>query len=102
MILEATPYNKRYSGVHQLQVLDITGYQSTELQASGLFVVAYRREDGRLAQLAILYIMDSSEDPEVTHEHFLYPVTNVARDIVYFGPKATPKQISDYLNDWRA
>ena len=44
MILEATSYNKRYSGLHQLQVLDITGYQSTELQASGLFVVAHRRE----------------------------------------------------------
>lgn len=52
------------------------------------------------ARLAILYVMDSSEDPEVAHEDFLYLVTGVARDIEYFGPKATPQQICDYLNDW--
>src|SRR5215217_3108903 len=44
MIPGATPYNECYSTSHQLQVLDTTGYQSTELQASGLFVVAHRRE----------------------------------------------------------
>ncbi len=49
----------------------------------------------------ILYLMDSTEDPEIAHEDFLYLVTNVACDIVYFGPKATPDHICDYLNDWR-
>jgi|SRR5215216_5303122 len=44
MIPGATPYNECYSTSHQLQVLDTTGYQSTELQASGLFVVAHRKE----------------------------------------------------------
>ncbi len=63
--------------------------------------VVRKKKDGRLARLAILYVMDSSEDPEVAHEDFLYLVTNVARDIVYFGPKATPEQICHYLNDWR-
>jgi hypothetical protein len=28
-------------------------------------------------------------------------IDGVTRDIVYFGPKATPEQICDYLNDWR-
>jgi hypothetical protein len=37
-------FNKRYLSLYQLQALDTTGYQSTELQASGLFVVAHRRE----------------------------------------------------------
>ncbi len=60
-----------------------------------------KKKDGRLARLAILYVMGSSEDPEVAHEDFLYLVTNVARDMVYFGPKATPKQICEYLNDWQ-
>ena len=59
------------------------------------------KTDGRLAWLAIFYGMGSSEDPEVAHKDFLYLVTGVARDIVYFGPKATPEQICHYLNDWR-
>lgn len=60
-----------------------------------------KKKDGRLARLAVFYVMDSSEDPEVAHEDFLYLVTDVARDIVYFEPKASPEQICDYLNDWR-
>jgi superfamily II DNA or RNA helicase len=63
--------------------------------------VVRKKKDGRLARLAILYVMATTEDPEVAHEDFLYLVTKVARDIVYFGPKATPEQICDYLNDWR-
>lgn len=62
--------------------------------------VVRKKTDGRLARLAILYVMNSSEDPEVAHEDFLYLVTGVARDVTYFGPKATPEQICDYLNDW--
>ena len=63
--------------------------------------VVRKKQDGRLARLVIMYVMDSSEDPEVAHEDFLYLVTEVSRDIVHFGPKATPEQICDYLNDWR-
>jgi RNA polymerase primary sigma factor len=63
--------------------------------------VVRKKKDERLARLAILYVMGSSEDPEVAHEDFLYLVANVARDMVYVGPKATPKQICDYLNDWQ-
>ena len=63
--------------------------------------VVRKKKDGRLARLAVLYVMDSSEDPEVAHEDFLYLVTEVAHDIVYFGPKASPRQICEYLNDWR-
>ena len=63
--------------------------------------VVRKKKDGRLARLVVMYVMGTSEDPEVAHEDFLYLVTKVSRDIVYFGPKATPRQISDYLNDWR-
>jgi RNA polymerase primary sigma factor len=63
--------------------------------------VVRKKQDGRLARLVVMYVLGSSEDPEVAHEDFLYLVTKVARDIVYFGPKATPEQICDYLNDWR-
>ena len=64
--------------------------------------VVRKKQDGRLARLAILYVMDSSEDPEVAHEDFLYLVTGVARDIAHFGPSVSPKQICEYLNDWRS
>ncbi len=64
--------------------------------------VVRKKRDGRLARLAVLYVVGTSEDPEVAHEDFLYLVTKVARDIVYFGPKATPQQICAYLNDWGA
>ncbi len=63
--------------------------------------VVRKKKDGRLARLVVMYVMGSSEDPEVAHEDFLYLVTKVSRDIVYFGPKAAPKQICDYLNDWQ-
>ncbi len=63
--------------------------------------VVRKKKDGRLARLAIFYVMDSSEDPEVAHEDFLYLVTDVAQDIVHFGPKASPGQVCEYLNDWR-
>jgi RNA polymerase primary sigma factor len=64
--------------------------------------VVRKKQDGRLARLAVLYVMGTSEDPEVAHEDFLYLVTEVARDIVYFGPNAKPEQICNYLNDWKA
>jgi hypothetical protein len=44
MIPEATSFNECYAGPNQLQVLDAVGYQSTDLQATLLFVVVHRRE----------------------------------------------------------
>ena len=64
--------------------------------------VVRKKKDRRLARLAVLYVMDTSEDPKVAHEDFLYLVTGVARDIAYFGPDAAPGQICEYLDDWRA
>jgi hypothetical protein len=44
MIPIATPFKEFYVDHHQIQVLDTPGYQGTDLQASGLFVGAHRRE----------------------------------------------------------
>ena len=44
MISIATPFKEFYADHHQIQVLDTPGYQGTDLQASGLFVGAHRRE----------------------------------------------------------
>ena len=44
MIPSATPFKEFYVDHHQIQVLDTPGYQGTDLQASGLFVGAHRRE----------------------------------------------------------
>jgi hypothetical protein len=44
MISIATPFKEFYADHHQIQVLDTPGYQDTELQVSGVFVVAHRRE----------------------------------------------------------
>jgi hypothetical protein len=44
MIPSAAPFNEWYSGLHQPQVFDTLGYQSTELQTRRLFVLAHRRE----------------------------------------------------------
>ncbi len=63
--------------------------------------VVRKKKDGRLARLAVLYVEETSEDPRVAHEDFLYLVTDVARDIVYFGPEARPEQVCGYLNDWQ-
>jgi hypothetical protein len=44
MLPSATPFKEWYTGPNQFQVLDTLGYQSTELQASRLFVVTHRCE----------------------------------------------------------
>ncbi len=64
--------------------------------------VVRKKKDGRLARLAVLYVEDTSEDPEVAHEDFLYLVRDVARDIRHFGPRASSEEICGYLNGWRA
>lgn len=62
--------------------------------------VVRRKKDGRLARLAILYVEDTSEDPNVAHEDFLYLVTEVAHDMRYFGSNVSAKKICKYLNNW--
>ncbi len=64
--------------------------------------VVRKKEDGRLARLAVLYVEGTSEDPGVAHEDFLYLVTNVARDIKHFEPHASVREVCGYLNDWSA
>ncbi len=57
--------------------------------------------DNRLARLAVLYVEDTSEDPNVAHEDFLGLVTPVAHDIEYFSVDDSGRTICDYLNAWR-
>jgi len=58
------------------------------------------KEDNRLARLAVLYVRDTSEDPEFAHEDFLGLVEPVAHDVRYFSADATGGAICDYLNAW--
>jgi hypothetical protein len=44
MIPSATQFKELYTDHHQIQRLDTPGYQGTDLQANGLFVVAQKRE----------------------------------------------------------
>ena len=44
MIPGTASFNEWYSSLYQIQVLDTLGYQSTDLQATLLFVVVHRRE----------------------------------------------------------
>jgi RNA polymerase primary sigma factor len=60
------------------------------------------KEDNRLARLAVLYVEDTSEDPNVSHEDFLGLVTPVAHDIEYFSAEDPGRVICRYLNAWRA
>ncbi len=56
------------------------------------------KEDGHLARIVVLYVEDTSEDPEVAHEGFLDLVTGVARNVEYFFTDASPKQLCSYLS----
>lgn len=56
------------------------------------------KDDGRLARIVVLYVEDTSEDPEVAHEGFLDLVTGVARDVKYFSDNASPTKICGYLS----
>jgi len=58
------------------------------------------KDDNRLARLAILYVEDTSEDPNVAHEDFLGRVTPVAQEIEYFSAEDSGRTICDYLNAW--
>lgn len=60
--------------------------------------VLRRKEDGRIARLAVLYVQDTSEDPDIAHEGFLDLVIPVAEDIRTFDSKATAGEICRYLS----
>lgn len=62
--------------------------------------VIRKKQDGRLARLAVLYVEETSEDPTSAHEDFLYLVTDVARNIRYFPSTASAGEICAYLNEW--
>jgi RNA polymerase primary sigma factor len=62
--------------------------------------VVRKKEDGRLARLAVLYVEDTSEDPQVSQEDFLYIIDHVAHDIQYFDSRDCSREICEYLNDW--
>lgn len=58
------------------------------------------KEDNRLARLAVLYVRDTSEDPEFAHEDFLGLVRPVAREVRNFPAETKGRAICDYLNAW--
>ncbi|MEQ8717722.1 MAG: DEAD/DEAH box helicase [Acidimicrobiales bacterium] len=61
--------------------------------------VLRRKDDGRLARFAILYIHDTSEDPgRGAHGEFLDEVTTVADDVRDFSLTAPREELCDYLN----
>lgn len=64
--------------------------------------VLRRKNDGRLARFAILYVDGTSEDPsQGAHEQFLEEVTSVADDVRSFGLHASAGDVCRYLNDYR-
>jgi len=64
--------------------------------------VVRKKQDRRLARLAVLFVEDTAEDPESAHEDFLYLVTGVAHDLRYFDADTSSAEICEYLNNWRA
>ncbi len=60
--------------------------------------VLRRKEGGRIARLAVLYVQDTSEDPDVAHEGFLDLVMPVAEDIRTFDSRASANAICNYLS----
>lgn len=56
------------------------------------------KEDGRFARVVVLYVQDTSEDPDVAHEGFLDLVTGVAHDIKDFSSEVSPAEVCNYLS----
>src|SRR5665648_474880 len=62
--------------------------------------VLRKKEDGRLARVAIIYVKGTMEDPKQgAHEAFIDKIRDVATDEVTFDAKDC-KEICDFLNDW--
>lgn len=58
------------------------------------------KKDGRLARFALLYVEDTSEDPEIgAHEDFIEEITDVADSVVRFNSRASSSQICGFLCD---
>lgn len=64
--------------------------------------VVRKKQDGRVARLAVLYVEETSEDPNSAHEDFLYLVTGVARDVRHFPSTASAAEVCRYLNEWNS
>lgn len=63
--------------------------------------VLRRKDDGRLARFAVLFIEGSSEDPaRGAHGDFLDEVTDTADAVTTFPTSATAEEIAAYLNDF--
>lgn len=60
--------------------------------------VLRRKEDSRIARLAVLYVQDTSEDPDTAHEGFLDLVMPVAEDIRVFDSETSARGICTYLS----
>jgi RNA polymerase primary sigma factor len=63
--------------------------------------VLRKKRDGRAARIVVLYVADTTEDPEQDEvEDFLDEILDAAYDEVNFGPEHTGAQVVRYLNDW--
>jgi RNA polymerase primary sigma factor len=62
--------------------------------------VVRRKEDGRLARLAIVFVQGTAEDPnDGAHEDFLDTVVEAAEDVSVYRSGDTSSAIVSYLND---
>ena len=65
--------------------------------------VVRRKQDGRVARIAVLYVEGTSEDPhDGAHEDFLDAITGAADDVRYFGADTPSGFATAYLNDFQA
>lgn len=63
--------------------------------------VLRKKEDGRLARLAVLYVHGTAEDPaQGGQESFIDMISDVAHDQQIFGPGESGIEICRYLNNW--
>jgi RNA polymerase primary sigma factor len=64
--------------------------------------VLRKKRDGRLARVVIMYVVGTSEDPDLgAHDAFVDLITPVAADKRYFGPYDPADTICAYLNDYQ-
>ncbi len=60
--------------------------------------VLRRKKDDRLARFALLYVEDTSEDPEHgAHGEFLDEITEIADNVAQFDAHASAQEICDFL-----
>lgn len=62
--------------------------------------VLRKKEDGRLARFAVLFVEGTSEDPDSgAHEDFIEEITGVAVRVARFEAGAAAEEVSDFLCD---